>query len=367
MTEPQLLTAIGLMSGTSMDGIDAALVRTDGCDRVETGPAITVPYEDGFRARLRGILGAKGPVPEVEAELTDLHARAVETLMTHAGLAADAVDLVGFHGHTIWHEPEHGRTRQIGDGQRLAATLGIDVVGDFRTADMDAGGEGAPLAPVYHRALVGAGRRPAVVLNMGGVANVTWIGEGTDDLLAFDTGPGNAPIDDWCWRMVGRMFDQDGRLATAGQVDAGRLERLLAHLYFDRTPPKSLDRDAFHAEVQAIIEGLSVEDGATTLTAFAARTIAQAARWFPFPASRWIATGGGRHNPALMAAIREAVNQPVEDADAQGWDGDALEAQAFAYLAVRARLGLPISFPGTTGVARPMTGGVLFQATARRD
>ena len=362
MDNPPLLTVVGLMSGTSMDGIDAALVRTNGRDRVETGAAITVPYEDGFRARLRGILGAKGPVPEVEAELTDLHARAVQALMTKAELTAGAIDLVGFHGHTIWHEPEHGKTRQIGDGRRLATTLGIDVAGDFRTADMIAGGEGAPLAPIYHRALVGKGQRPTVVLNMGGVANVTWIGAGPDDLLAFDTGPGNAPIDDWCWRMVGRMFDADGHLAAVGRVDTERLDRLLAHSYFDRAPPKSLDRDAFHAEVQGVVEGLSVEDGAATLTAFAARTIAGAARWFPVPAKRWIATGGGRHNPVLMAAIRELIVQPVDDADTLGWDGDALEAQAFGYLAVRTRLGLPISVPGTTGVARPTTGGVLFQA-----
>lgn len=362
MTKQQPLTAIGLMSGTSMDGIDAALVRTDGDGKVETGPAVTVPYTEAFRGRLRAVLGAKDPVPEVEAELTDLHARAVESLIAEARLTAGAVGLIGFHGHTIWHEPEHGRTRQIGDGQRLANTLGIDVVADFRTADMVAGGEGAPLAPVYHRALLGEAPRPAVVLNMGGVANVTWIGPNPDDLLAFDTGPGNAPIDDWCWRQTGRMFDQDGRLAAAGRVDTVRLRRLMAQPYFNRPPPKSLDRDAFHAEVQAVIDGASVEDGAATLTAFAARTIANSARWFPDPATRWIATGGGRHNPALMAAIREAVGQPIDDADTLGWDGDALEAQAFAYLAVRSRLGLPISFPGTTGVEQPCTGGVLFEA-----
>ncbi|MEQ8585297.1 MAG: anhydro-N-acetylmuramic acid kinase [Thalassobaculaceae bacterium] len=368
MEPKETFTAIGLMSGTSMDGVDAALVVTDGRDRLETGAALTIPYDDAFRGRLRAAIAGTGDMDAVEVEITDLHRDAVRSLMARAGLDAASVDVVGFHGHTVLHEPEVGRTRQIGLSQRLADHLDIDVVGDLRLADMAAGGQGAPVAPVFHRALAGPEARPVVVLNMGGVANVTWLGAGEADLLAFDTGPGNAPIDDWCWRTVGRMYDADGALARAGRVDTARLARLLADPYFDRPPPKSLDRDAFHGRVAEAVEGLSPEDGAATLVAFSAETIAGSARWFPAPPARWIATGGGRHNPALMSAIAAAVGNSVGgevvDADALGWDGDALEAQAFAYLAVRSLLGLEITFPGTTGVAAPMTGGRLYASSA---
>ena len=346
-----------------MDGVDAALLVTDGRDRVDTGAALTVPYDDGFRARLRAAIAGATPMEAVEVEITDLHAEAVRALLDRAGLAPAAIDVVGFHGHTVLHEPERGRTRQIGVSQRLADALGIDVVGDLRLADMAAGGEGAPVAPVFHRALASGVARPVVVLNMGGVANVTWLGSGESDLLAFDTGPGNAPIDDWCWQLAGQMMDTDGRWASNGQVDAARLEMLMADPYFDRSPPKSLDRDAFHDRVRSVVDGLSLEDGAATLVAFSAGSIAAARRWFPEPARRWIATGGGRRNPSLMAAINDALGVPVDDADTLGWDGDALEAQAFAYLAVRCRLDLPITFPGTTGVAAATTGGRLYSAS----
>ena len=343
------------VSGAGADG--RIFYGEHGEHRVEAGLALTIPYDDAFRTRLRAAIQGTGDMDAVEVEITDLHRDAVRVLMERAGLSADQVDIVGFHGHTVLHEPEVGRTRQIGLSQRLADHLGIDVVGDLRLADMAAGGQGAPVAPVFHRALAGPEGRPVVVLNMGGVANVTWLGPGEADLLGFDTGPGNAPIDDWCWRMVGRMYDADGALAKAGTVDQARLARMLADPYFDRKPPKSLDRDAFHERVAEAVDGLSPEDGAATLVAFSAETIAGSARWFPAPPTRWIATGGGRHNPALMAAIAEAVQGEVVDADALGWDGDALEAQAFAYLAVRSILGLDITFPGTTGVAEPRTGG----------
>ena len=357
MDTKETYTAIGLMSGTSMDGIDAAVLVTDGRDRVERGTALTIPYDDGFRARLRAAIQGSGDMDAVELEITDLHRDAVRALMARAGLSAEAVDIVGFHGHTVLHEPEIGRTRQIGHSQRLADHLGIDVVGDLRLADMAAGGQGAPVAPVYHRALAGPDGRPVAVLNIGGVANVTWLGAGEADLIGFDTGPGNAPIDDWCLRTVGRSYDKDGVLAKAGSVNRERLARMLADPYFDRPPPKSLDRDAFNTRVAEAVEGLSPEDGAATLVAFSATTIATAARWFPAPAIRWVATGGGRHNPALMAAIAEAVDGDLISADDLGWDGDAMEAELFGYLAVRSILGLDITFPGTTGVAEPRTGG----------
>lgn len=349
--------AIGLMSGTSMDGIDAALIRSDGRASVEAVAAITIPYETDFRARLRSILGGVGPVPEVEAALTDLHAVAVETLLRQAGVAASEVTAVGFHGHTILHEPERGRTWQVGDGLRLAASVGIDVVSDLRVADVSAGGQGAPLVPVFHRALVRELPKPVAILNIGGVANVTWIGPGEADLLAFDTGPGNALIDDWCLRRLGWERDEGGELASTGSVDPQRLDRLAAHPFFDEKPPKSLDRDAFARWAEPVLEGLSDADGATLLTAFTIRSIADAARWFPEPVERWVVAGGGRHNATLMGGLRSRMNVPILGAEDLDWDGDALEAQAFAYLAIRSLRRLPITYPGTTGVARPQTGG----------
>ncbi|EDP64995.1 hypothetical protein BAL199_21604 [alpha proteobacterium BAL199] len=357
MKATDLTTVIGLMSGTSMDGIDAAVIRTDGQSRVETGPAVTIPYDDEFRTRLRSVLGERGDVPGVERELTDRHAAAVRRLLDEAGLSSDLVDLVGFHGHTIRHEPDKGITRQIGDGARLAATLGINVVDGLRYADVAVGGEGAPLAPAYHRALAGGLERPVAVLNLGGVGNVTWIGPGDDDLLAFDTGPANAPLDDWCRRMTGRPYDVDGVLAAGGQVDRGRLDRLMEHGYFGRNPPKSLDRDEFASISDSATTGLNAADGAALLAAFSVAAVVRAVDWLPVRPARWIVCGGGRRNPVVMSGLRSRLGVPVDDADTLGWDGDALEAQAFAYLAVRSRLGLPISFPGTTRAPRPMTGG----------
>lgn len=353
--------AIGLMSGTSMDGIDAALIRTDGRTSVEAVAAITIPYEADFRARLRSILGGVGAVPQVEAALTDLHAVAVEALLRHAGVAASEVTAVGFHGHTILHEPDRGRTWQVGDGLKLAASVGIDVVSDLRVADVAAGGQGAPLVPVFHRALVRELPKPVAILNIGGVANVTWIGPGIGpdeaDLLAFDTGPGNALIDDWCLRRLGWERDEGGDLASTGSIDPNRLDRLAAHPFFDEKPPKSLDRDAFARWAEPVLEGLSDADGAALLTAFTIRSIAEAARWFPAPVERWVVAGGGRHNATLMSGLRSRMNVPILGAEELDWDGDALEAQAFAYLAVRTLRRLPITYPGTTGVARPQTGG----------
>jgi anhydro-N-acetylmuramic acid kinase len=350
---------VGLMSGTSLDGIDAALVETDGEQRLTTGPSLTLPYDDVLRARLRAALGGKGPVAEVERAMTEAHAEAVRTLIDRHGIAG--VDLVGFHGHTILHRPEQGRTWQLGDGALLAGLTGIDVVCDFRSADVAAGGEGAPFAPLYHAARADRLEKPVAILNIGGVANVTWIGPGAGDILAFDTGPGNALIDDWAFAHNGRPVDLDGALAGAGRADRAFVERFLAHAFFDRPPPKSLDRDDF---IGFVPTGLTPADGAATLTAMTAAAAARAAEHFPLPARRWLVCGGGRRNPVLMAALASLVGVPVDPVEAVGWDGDALEAQAFAYLAVRSTLGLPLSLPGTTGVARPMTGGRLFFAPA---
>ncbi|RUQ75248.1 anhydro-N-acetylmuramic acid kinase [Azospirillum doebereinerae] len=350
-------TVVGLMSGTSMDGIDAALLRTDGIARVEPLAFVTIPYEDGFRAALRGVLGGKGPVEAVERALTDAHADAVRRLLDEAGVAADAVDLIGFHGHTIHHAPEQRRTWQIGDGPRLAAATGIAVVNDFRSADVAAGGQGAPLVPLFHRALADSLPRPIGILNIGGVANVSWIGaagDGGGAVVACDTGPGNALVDDWVLRHGGGRFDAGGALAASGTVDGAALAALLDHPYFDRPTPKSLDRDAFDPSPVA---ALSPANGAATLTAFTAETVARIVPHLPAPPVRWLVCGGGRHNATLMGMLAERLGVPVAAVETAGWDGDALEAQAFGYLAVRSRLGLPLSEPATTGVTAPITGG----------
>ena len=367
------------MSGTSLDGIDIAALATDGETRVETGPAFTLSYPDGFRERLRGVLGGAGPgaeVASVESELTRLHAAAVARF--RARYPAIAVDLLGFHGHTILHRPEERRTWQIGDGALLARLTGIETVGDFRGADVAAGGQGAPLAPLYHAALAAGLAKPLAVLNLGGVGNVTWIGDGPDDILAFDTGPGNALIDDWVRRHTGRAADFDGALARSGRASPALVARFLEHPFVARRPPKSLDRDDFRDAMPA---GLALADGAATLTEMTAAAVAAAAGHLPAPPREWLVCGGGRRNPAIMAALlRRLGAQPpatalpnpppqtregwagvtVRPVEAAGWDGDALEAQAFAYLAVRSVRGLPLSLPTTTGAPHPVRGGRIF-------
>jgi anhydro-N-acetylmuramic acid kinase len=250
-------------------------------------------------------------------------------------------------------------TVQLGDGRRLAKLLGIDVVYDLRAADAEAGGQGAPLVPIYHRAMAAKlPERPVTVVNIGGVANVTWIGR-CGELIAFDTGPGNALIDDWVQRHHGSPHDEGGALASRGRVNDDRLRQYLRHAYFGAPPPKSLDRNAFSL---APVDPLAAQDGAATLTAFTAASIAAARAHFPEQPQLWVISGGGRRNRTLMAMIAERVENAVIPAEAAGMDGDALEAEAWAYLAVRSLKGLPITFPGTTGVPKPLTGGVLAKA-----
>lgn len=347
------------MSGTSLDGIDVAQIATDGGNRVIAGPALTVPYPEEFRERLRGVLGGIGDVPAVEAELTRLHAEAVAEF--RARYPDAQFDLIGFHGHTILHRPQQRRTWQIGDGGLLARLTQCDVVADFRSADVAAGGEGAPLAPLYHAALAADLPKPLAVLNLGGVGNVTWIGRRSNDILAFDTGPGNALIDDWVKRHTGQVADLGGALAQAGRTSETHVARFLQSPYFDRKPPKSLDRDEFQDSAP---EDLDVADGAATLTEMTAAAVAAAARHFPAPARGWLVCGGGRHNPAIMQALARRLDAAVRPVEAVGWDGDALEAQAFAYLAVRSVLRLPLSLPTTTGAPHPVRGGRRFPPAA---
>jgi anhydro-N-acetylmuramic acid kinase len=364
----ETILALGLMSGTSCDGVGAALIETDGRHRVRPLAALTQPYPDAFRTRLRRSLGDPAGGQAIAAELTDRHADAVQALLRDAGLSPDKVRVAGFHGQTLLHAPERRYTLQVGDGARLARETGIDVVSDFRSRDVAEGGEGAPFAPLFHWALAVSLPRPLGVLNLGGVGNVTWIGEdrnadGDDqdgaDLLAFDTGPGNGLLDDWAFKTTGQHFDRDGALARAGRVDRSVLAMLMTNPYFDRRAPKSLDREHFNAAAQAALAPLSPADGAATLVAFTVEAIARGQDQFPAPVERWVVTGGGRHNPMVMEALRDRLRLPVDAAEAVGWDGDHLEAQAFAYLAVRSLKGLPLSLPSTTGVPRPMPGGRL--------
>jgi len=353
---------IGLMSGTSLDGVDAAWLDTDGVTISAFGPALTVPYDPDLRRDLRTILDLAPTLASDDPRLLS----AVERLTDYHVQAAEAVgrsaDLVGFHGQTILHQPDRRRTWQIGDAKMLARRLGVPVAYDFRSADVAAGGQGAPMAPVYHGALAAALPKPVVILNIGGVANVTWIGR-DGSLLAFDTGPGNGPLDDWVFRHTGQAFDRDGALAGSGAVDKAVLGRLLAHPYFAQPGPKSLDRLDFGTTLdESGLSALTAADGAATLARFTVASIV-AAR-FPEPPVRWLITGGGRRNPVLMDGLRRSVGVPVEPVEAVGWQGDALEAQCFGFLAARVVARLPLSFPSTTGAKAPLAGGRITTARA---
>ncbi len=372
MTIVDPVWAMGLMCGTSMDGVDAAMLCTDGVGIAAFGPALemTPAYNADQRSLLEHVMRqeAQGRAKADEMSrairaVTDIHIAAVTAL--RARLVHDAA-VIGFHGQTVFHDPDAGRTVQIGDAARLAQSAILPVIADFRSADMDAGGEGAPLAPFFHFALaqhIGA-REPLVFLNIGGVANVTWVDpskakpEEPGALLAFDTGPGNALVNDWMARHGEEPLDRDGAAAAQGRVAEDRLSQNATDAYVARKPPKSLDRNSF-ALAGERMAGLSMNDGAATLTALTVRTIAASVAHMPSPPARWLVCGGGRHNPEMIRLLNESLSAPVEPVEAVGLDGDMLEAQAFAYLAVRSTRGLPISAPGTTGCTEPTVGGVL--------
>ena len=354
------------MSGTSLDGIDVALIATDGAAAVQRGPSATYAYttaqQDLLRQALQDARGLTarddrpGILAEAEQALTGWHAEAVEKFAEENHVSLKDIDVIGFHGQTVLHRPAERLTVQLGLGEALARRLGRPVIYDLRAADVAAGGQGAPLVPVYHRALAaGLTERPAAFLNVGGVANMTWIG-GDGELVAFDTGPGNALINDWCQRFTGEAFDRDGRLAASGMADEQALARLLSHPYFTEPPPKSLDRNSFDS---TFLEGLSPADGAATLTRFTAAAVAASAGLLPVPPKLYIVCGGGRLNPTLMRDLRQLLQASVIEAEKAGLNGDSMEAEAWAYLAVRSLRGLAISFPGTTGVPGPLSGGRL--------
>ncbi len=353
--------ALGLMSGTSLDGLDAAEIVTDGVDVLSFGAAGYRAYKDAEAQVLRRGFGSwPGEDAGRDAAITQVLGE------VHASLAVQfpTAEVIGFHGQTLNHAPKEGRSFQIGDGAALAEACRRPVVWDFRAADVASGGEGAPLAPVYHHALarmLGL-ERPVGFLNIGGVANVTWVDPRLSDpgapdaMLALDTGPGNALMNDFIAVRTGAGFDEGGGLAALGTVDEALVARFLALPFFALPAPKSLDRDAF-AQVQAWLDGLSTEDGLATLAAMSVAGVRAAVALMPEPPERWLVCGGGRHNGALMRGLGASVNAPVDPVEAVGLDGDMLEAQAFAYLAVRVLRGLPTSFPGTTGCRVPVCGG----------
>jgi anhydro-N-acetylmuramic acid kinase len=360
----KMLSALGLMSGTSLDGIDVALLRTDGENVVERGPAQTFAYDAAQQDMLRNALSEAatlkdrrarpGVLADVERHLTQWHVDAVLKFLKNNNLSADEIDVVGFHGQTVLHRPEMKLTVQLGDGRALAKAIGIDVVYDMRAADVAAGGQGAPLVPVYHRAL--ANSFPTAFVNIGGVANVTYIGA-DGALLAFDTGPGNAMINDWMMKHRAVGFDDGGSAALKGKISTPHLEKAMAHPFFKQKPPKSLDRNSFAA---LDFTALDFEDGSATLAGFTVEAIAASQSWFPQKPVQWVICGGGRHNGAIMHGLRDKLGGVVSAEDVM-LKGDAMEAEAWAYLAVRSLKGLAITFPGTTGVAQPMNGGVILK------
>ena len=369
---------VGLMTGTVLDGnIDVALLKTNGQSVDEFGRYALAPYAPGTVESLRRCQELalswqfKGPPPELfthtARQLTLEQADAVRTLLAQCSLSVKDIRVIGFHGQTVLHRPPspdgHGMTCQLGDGALMARTLGVDVVNDFRQADMQAGGQGAPLSAVYHQALLkrlgNLGTRGDIaVLNLGGVANLTWW-DGENTLAAFDTGPANAPINDFVRQLTGGDYDVDGKLAAAGRVDEAKLTQLLEHAYFSQAYPKSLDRCDFSWKMA---KGCNLTDGAALLSAFSAGAVAKALDLLPQRPAKLLVCGGGRHNPSLMHAIARRTAVDVLPVESVGWRGDAIEAECFAYLAMRSLRKLPSSFPQTTGVDTALCAGTLHTA-----
>jgi anhydro-N-acetylmuramic acid kinase len=363
-----MLTTIGLMSGTSLDGVDVALIETDGKRIKAFGPTGYRPYSEKERGVLRQALAEAvhlsdrdarpGVLAEAERVITLAHAEAIAIFKAQNRILAEDIDIVGFHGQTVLHRPDRKLTVQIGDAQALAKAIHIPVMHDFRAADVEAGGQGAPLVPVYHRALAQSLERegPIAIVNIGGVSNITYI-DGNDTLIACDTGPGNALLDDFMFRATRQSFDCDGQMAAQGVADEAWVARALDLPFFALPPPKSLDRNDFAG---LILSDVLPADGAATLTAFTAAAIARIVPLLPKPPKSWIVAGGGARNHTMMRMLRQRfAPATVEAADALGWSSDAIEAQAFGFLAVRGMKGLPLSYPATTGVSMPMTGGMI--------
>ena len=367
----ELKRAIGLMSGTSMDGIDVAMVSTDGREVVERGAFLSVAYDPAFRTRLKDALATAQsiqdrrerpePLDELERDLTLRHAEAVKEFMDANGLTAGSVDVIGFHGQTVLHRPDQQLTVQIGDGQLLSDTTGIATVFDMRANDIRLGGQGAPLVPAYHAALatrMSEREGPICFVNIGGISNLTYVGTG-GDIRAFDSGPGNTLIDQWVEALAGIPYDQGGRIASEGQVLMSLADRYLDHPFFMSDKRRSLDRNDFRPPAE---DEAGLHDGARTLAYVTAASIMRSAGHLPEKPKTFVICGGGRLNRAIMGDLKEIAERQgaeVLSAEEAGFDGDAMEAEAWGYLAVRSLAGQPLTFPGTTGVEKPATGGVL--------
>ena len=368
------LRAIGLMSGTSMDGIDVAALETDGETVARTGPSLFVPYDARFRRRIedaletaKTIVGRQerpGDLADLERDITLRHAQAVHGFLAKAGAEWSSPDLIGFHGQTVLHRPHLGVTVQLGDGALLAQETGIATVHDMRANDMKHGGQGAPLVPAYHAALARslpeefAKESPVVFVNIGGISNITYV-SAHGDPIAFDTGPGNTLIDQWVSREGGVPFDAGGAIASEGGVIRAVVDSYLDNPFFEKPGPKSLDRNDFTLD---LVEGRELADGARTLSAVSAQAILRSVEHLPDAPKLWIVCGGGRKNPHIVGDLEAGAQEQkarVFVAEDVGLDGDATEAEAWAFLAVRAIRGLPLTFPTTTGSNRPVTGGVL--------
>ncbi|MCB1470349.1 MAG: anhydro-N-acetylmuramic acid kinase [Rhizobiaceae bacterium] len=374
MMRDGLQTAIGLMSGTSMDGIDVAMLTTDGVDRLEFHANLFVPYDPAFRHRLEAALQTAklitrreerpGDLSDIETELSDRHAYAVETFLAQHGVERDDVDLIGFHGQTVLHRPAQALTVQLGDGSRLARRTHIPVVFDMRANDVQNNGQGAPLVPAYHAALARsrrenfAGKFPVCFVNIGGISNITYVPE-EGDPIAFDTGPGNALIDQWVSREGGIPYDAGGAIASEGGVIQAVVDRYLASSFFDKAGPKSLDRNDF---TLAEVTGLELADGARTLASVSAGAIMRSVEHLPEPPKLWVLCGGGRKNPHIVGDMRDAalgMGAELALAEDVGLNGDFTEAEAWGYLAVRSVLDLPLTYPTTTGCKHAVSGGIL--------
>jgi anhydro-N-acetylmuramic acid kinase len=375
------LRAIGLMSGTSMDGIDVAALETDGETVTRTGPSLFVPYDAELRGRLDAALETAkaivhredrpGNLADLERELTLRNASAVRDFLASDGSAWRDADIVGYHGQTVLHRPQAGITVQLGDGALLAEGIGLPVMYDMRANDMKNGGQGAPLVPAYHaaraRSLASefAKEFPVVFVNIGGISNITYVPRNGDP-IAFDTGPGNMLIDIWVAHEAGVSFDEGGAIASSGAIVRTVADAYLKKPFFDAPGPKSLDRKDFSIH---LMQGQKLADGARTFATIAAEAILRGAEHLPKQPKLWVICGGGRKNPHIvgdLTLLAAKGGARVVVAEEAGLDGDATEAEAWAFLAVRAMRGLPLTFPTTTGCARPVTGGVFTKAKGAR-
>lgn len=359
------LNALGLLSGSSIQGVDAALISTDGVDVYDYGPCVNVPYDEALRDKIRSVIGRKpeseeelARIAEIEREITEFHARIVKDFIADYDVK---IDVIGFEGHTVYNNPAEHYTLQMGDGALLSELTGIKVVNKFHKADILAGGQGGPLEPVYHAAVCSDMGKPIAVVNIAGLSNVTWIGS-YGEMMAFDTGPGNAAINDWVRKHAGMDMDYNGKLAITGTVNEQIVASLMRHKYFGKYPPKSADRETFKEKLEHL-EGLSLEDGAATVTAFVAESIAYSIlMYLPEIPKILLVCGGGAKNPTILRFLRQRLpDMIVKTVSEEGLNSEALGAQSIAFQAVRRLYYLPISFPTTTGVSEPMIGGQISE------